>query len=348
MFYCKKCGNEVNAGNVHCSNCGADVFDNYEVVCEKCGKRNAGGSKFCSDCGASLAVIRKPVCVICGAVNEQGAKFCSSCGSLMMVSEETHSFEDIIKFHKLKMDATSDNARQEEFEKAQTSKRLEKLAEAELEVEKEIENKKKDFDEYVSLQSLKLKKYKIALENEPSFEHKKLAKMSEEVSKFARFVEKPYEKLSEIEKARTYAVCPVCGAKNTLNDENCYACGRNFNRSIELLKKGLLIRMPNYGKIEEYTISKADIDIEPKRIEFDDIVANKEELKSDEEKLKKVINVDEKSATLENEKRKNVQNNFGIGQASQPIVQPVAFVPYVTNDPKLIKSLNPFQEGGKK
>ena len=66
------------------------------MICNKCGTSNDGGNNFCSNCGAELLEQWKAsikICALCGYENEKTDKFCSKCGNNLLKSAKGSSIK---------------------------------------------------------------------------------------------------------------------------------------------------------------------------------------------------------------------------------------------------------------
>lgn len=247
MFYCRNCKSQVGSGQAKCSTCGVDVVENYEVICSSCDTHNKGGSRFCAFCGGLLPMIKKPVCVICGTQNVPGAKFCSSCGAPMLMNEDTHSELDIIEQRKQKMRADLIEKERLQAVDKEVSKRRQMVAQEELMTRDIIVEREKECDEYILSRAEKLARYKTMLEDADALDTVKLKKLAKGVRAYSQFLSAPFCELSDSQKQEALFICPVCGAENNLTTKECYSCGRNKERSQQLLQKGKIVKIANYG-----------------------------------------------------------------------------------------------------
>jgi hypothetical protein len=147
----------------------------------------------------------------------------------------------------------------------------------------------------------------------------KLKALIPEISAYKLAVGIPFAGVNKSElNAMTY-VCPVCGKRNKISDEKCERCGRNMKRTAELIAKGRITPF-------EEAVVVPDKRKKPPIIKFEPV--NHEFLNG-----KKAA----ESAPI------GAMNNGGgfsgaygnpYGQVS-PIVQPLAIVPYVTQEQPL-------------
>jgi ribosomal protein L40E len=301
MFVCKQCNTEVTAGISNCPSCGCDVVENYLVNCISCGKQNKGGNRFCSACGALLPMIKKPICIICGTQNTPGAKFCYNCGGPILMTEDTHTEADIIEQRKQKMRADLIEKERLKAVDEEVAKRRQKITAEELKSRDNIMQREREFDEYIHEKAKKLERYKTLLEEIDSPDATKLKKLAKGVRLYSWFLSVPFNELSEEQKKEALFVCPVCGAENSLDAKNCYACGREKRRTIELEKKGKIVKIKNFGAMNKKVVKPPiapDISDVP-RPELDDILDNARSI----------------SQTLADERRSEIRNGaYGASQ----------------------------------
>ncbi|MDD4839558.1 MAG: zinc-ribbon domain-containing protein [Clostridia bacterium] len=375
MFYCRNCKSQVTAGQAQCSVCGCDVVDNYEVVCSSCGTHNKGGSRFCATCGGLLPMIKKPICVICGTQNVPGAKFCSSCGAPMLMTEDTHTEQDIIEQRKQKMRGDLIEKERIQAVDEEVLRRRQRIAQEELKSRDIIAERERECDDYINRKAEKLERYKRMIEESDSPDTIKLKKLVNGVKSYSRFLSAPFSELSDKEKEEAVFICPVCGAENSLASKECYACGRNKVRSQKLAQKGKIVRVSNFGITNKKMVTPIDeIDIsDVYRLSFKDITDETkphafEKHKGENQNAEKVAMQNSMPTYLQQpnapqEAPRYSQNfvtapynpayqtqggQFQVAPSFQgckpgepyqmpPIVQPVAFVPYVTQDQPILQ-----------
>ncbi len=359
MFVCKICGNEVKNGQAFCPTCGADVVENYETVCPACGSKNNAGSRYCAKCGGILSVLRKPVCAVCGAKNLPGAKFCVSCGAPIVVSGETHSEADMLDARRAKHKL--DTMARERM--AAVDKEIaEKRAKAQEEREQallEVEDYKKKTEEDLDKRANTLEAYREKLNELGSEDVNLLKKMSAALKDYSVYYADPYSQIDEDDiEGETY-VCPACGTINTITATACSHCGRNKARATLLLAKGKIKQSPPIKrKLEIIAPPEEDLTFEktPTLKEFEEKMNKKEEPKAEEQKEEEK----QKPANFAGHPQgypyypyppyaypyppqgAPVQPATFVGPNGEPyqmppIVQPVAFVPYVTQEQPLMQ-----------
>lgn len=364
MFVCKICGNEVKQGQAFCQTCGADVVDNYETVCPVCNSKNGAGSRYCARCGGILQVMRKPVCVVCGAQNLPGAKYCVSCGAPIELNAETHSDFDMLDARKAKQ--RLDNMERDRM--AAVDKEIaEKRAKAAEEKEKAI----KEVDEYRKRCELEyrekagtLEAYRERLNELGSEDVELLKKISVALKEYSKYYADPYSQIDEDDIETDTYVCPSCGTINPLNATACTNCGRSKARSLLLLAKEKIVQHPPI-KRKQRIIAPPDEDLEKQKtptLEEFAAEGQKQEVAADEIK-------EETQKTAGQEAPGDFSGPGHMGypyppypyaaygapygpaqggyyyapndphRQMPPIVQPVAFVPYVTQEQPLMQYL---------
>lgn len=370
MFVCKICGNEVKSGQAFCSKCGADVVENYETVCPACGSKNSAGSRYCAKCGGILNVLRKPVCAVCGAKNLPGAKFCVSCGAPIVAHSETHSEADMMDArrakHKLDSMARERMAAVDKEIAEKRAKAQEEKEQAMLEVEDYKKKTQTELDKRADL----LDAYREKLNELGSEDVNILKKMAAALKEYSAYYADPYSQIDEDDiEGETY-VCPACGTINPISAVACSHCGRNRARATLLLAKGKIKQSPPIKR-------KLDIIAPPEK---DLTVEKTPTFQEFEERRAKGIEPNDETKPAQ---KKEAPENFsgpsgypfypyppygypygypvqqaggapvapgfyggqsGDGYQMPPIVQPVAFVPYVTQEQPLMQYLPTIEE----
>lgn len=244
MFVCKICGSEVKQGQAFCQTCGADVVDNYETVCQICGAKNGAGSRYCAKCGGILSVMRKPVCAVCGAQNLPGAKYCVSCGAPIALNNETHSDSDMLDARKAKM--RLDNMERDRMAAVdreiadKRAKAAEEKEQAMLEVERYREKCEADYEHKVST----VEAYKKRIDELGAEDIELLKKVSVALRDYSKYYADPYSQIDEDDIDTETYVCPACGTINPLTATACTNCGRNKARALLLLAKNKIKQSP--------------------------------------------------------------------------------------------------------
>lgn len=355
MFTCKVCGSEVEAGQAFCAKCGADVADNYESVCSSCGTKNSAGSRYCAKCGNILGVLGKPVCVICGAKNLPGAKFCVSCGAPLPLNEETHDSLDVIEMRKtkLKLDLLV-KERMKGIDKEINDKRA-KMLEDKAKGMKEVEDYRAKTNTELSKQARILDAYRKKVDELGSEDVAKLKRISGALKEVASYYADPYSEIDEDDINTETYVCPVCGAINPLNVTECLHCGRNKARSTLLLAKGKIKQSPPV-KRKSKKLDAPEIKLESQKTPTFDEFAGEEFAKAQTKPIE-VPKQEDAHVSFSAPSQApfvpmggypypypqapygGVFYNKETGEPYQmpPIVQPVAFVPYVTQEQPLMQ-----------
>lgn len=350
MFTCKICGSEVAAGQAFCTKCGADVAECYQSECSSCGTKNNAGSRYCAKCGNILGILRKPKCLICGSNNLPGAKFCVSCGAPLPMSEETHDSLDIIEMRKtkLKLDLMVKD-RMRGIDKEIADKRA-KIIEDKAKGMKDVEDYRTKTNAELSKQARMLDAYRKKVNELGSDEVAKLRKLSASLKALASYYADPYSQIDEDDiEGETY-VCPACGTINPLNVTECLHCGRNKARSTLLLAKGKIKQSPPV-KRKSKMIGAPVINIESQRTPTFDEFAGAEFEKAQKKEIE--LPKAEENTNFSSPSQGFVYPQYpyapmgapyggmvmrdGNNYQMPPIVQPVAFVPYLTQDQPLMQ-----------
>ncbi len=353
MFTCKVCGSVVEAGQAFCTTCGADVAESYECECPSCGTKNAAGNRYCAKCGNILGVLAKPVCVICGGKNLPGAKFCVSCGAPLPRNEETHDSLDVIEMRKTKMKLDLlVKERMKGIDKEINDKRA-KMLDDKAKSLKEIEDYRSKTNEELERQAKLLDAYREKVNEMGSEDVAKLRKISTGIKDVVGYYSDPYSEIDEDQiEGETY-VCPCCGAINPLTVTACNHCGRSRARATLLLAKGKIKQSPPVRyKTKKLPVKDVNLD-SPKTPTFDEFAG--EEFEEAQTKLIEAEKPEEKVAPMAPQAQypygapcgypypmpqyAPTMYNRETGEPYQmpPIVQPVAFVPYVTQDQPLMQ-----------
>ena len=365
MFVCKICGNEVKNGQAFCPTCGADVVENYETVCPACGTKNSAGSRYCAKCGGILSVLRKPVCPVCGAKNLPGAKFCVSCGAPIVAHEETHSADDVLDArhakHKLDTMARERMAAVDKEIAEKRAKTQEEREQAMLEVEDYKRKTQNELDKKAGM----LEAYREKLNELGAEDVNILKKMSAALKDYSAYYADPYSQIDEDDiEGETY-VCPACGTINPISATSCSHCGRNKARATLLLAKGKIKQSPPIKrKLDVIPAPDKDLKFEktPTLQEFEEQMNNRETAKNEapkENRKDEPANFSGPSGAYPfypyppygypypYPQQPQQQGSpavppayYGVGMDPRqmpPIVQPVAFVPYVTQEQPLMQ-----------
>lgn len=362
MFVCKICGSEVKQGQAICQGCGADVVDNHQTICTVCGSTNIAGSRYCAKCGGILPVMRKPVCIVCGSKNMPGARYCIACGAPIAIHSETHSAKEMIAARNIKQ--RLDNMVRDRMS-AVDKEIAEKRAKAADEIEaakKEVKLLEAKYTQEYNYKVESLGNYKKMLNELGSEDVEMLKKLSVALKDYSKYYADPYSQIDEDEIGTDTYVCPACGTINPLNCTCCTNCGRNKARALLLLAKDKIKQSPPVKrKVRVIEAPKEDL----KRF----AVPTLEEFMNGVEKPEKVEEANQKQVSQEaevNSEASEMPSDFS-GRGAQyggyppqyrypyaqypqggyypddphrqmpPIVQPVAFVPYVTQDQPLVQ-----------
>lgn len=349
MFTCKVCGSTVEAGQAFCTKCGADVAENYECECSSCGTKNIAGNRYCSTCGNILGVLAKPVCAICGAKNLPGTKFCVSCGAPLPRDESTHNNFDIMEMRKAKLNLDlMIKERMRNLDK-ECEERRAKILEEEQQSVKEIEEYRAKTNETLSKQAQMLDAYREKVNEMGSEDVAKLRKVTAGMKEVVDYYSNPYSEIDEdLIEDETY-VCPICGAINPLTVKECLHCGRSRARATLLLAKGKIKQAPPVRyRSEQIPVPPVDLEA-PHTPTFDEFAGEAfEEAQTEPIEFEKE---EEQAYEPQYQAQPQAQQNpygaapygypaYGApyGQYQMPpIVQPVAFVPYVTQDQPLMQ-----------
>ena len=361
MFVCKICGNEVKPGQAFCPTCGADVVENYQTICPVCHAKNSAGSRYCAKCGGILQVMRKPVCAVCGTKNLPGAKFCVSCGAPIVVESETHSDEDMLDARKAKL-------RLDNMERDRMAAIDKEIAEKRAKADDEREKALQQVEEY-RVKAENLEKYRQKLNELGSEDVELLKKMSAALKTYSKYYADPYTQIDEDDIDGDTYVCPACGTINPLTATACTHCGRNKARALLLLAKNKIKQSPPV-KRKQQIIPAPTADLETKKAPtLDEFV---DELNAPVQEEKPVAEKEpekEQQADFSGPSRMPYQGGYApypyppypypaqpgavgmpqyptpgffMGEDGKPyqmppIVQPVAFVPYVTQEQPLMQ-----------
>ena len=346
MFTCKVCGSEVERGQAYCATCGAEVAKNYEVKCPACGTRNNAGSRFCAHCGELLGVLRRPVCPICGEENLPGSKFCSRCGAPVEDPDNPFTEEDVLEMRKNKMNVdlmVKERMDGAEKEIARMKRGVEK---DKAKVMQDIEDYRRKTNDELKKQAVMLDAYRAKINEVGSDDVVQLKKLSSAVRNYSAFYADPYSAAENMDELENPFVCPVCGAVNAADVVKCTRCGRSRARSVELLDKGLIKQSAPVRKKTKVLKAPEEELVTPRTPTFDEFAG-----KAFEEAQNKPIEKTESDKDVPNFAGAAHYAPYGYpyggpvfynretGEPYQmpPIVQPVAFVPYVTQDQPLMQ-----------
>lgn len=371
MFVCKICGNEVKPGQAFCPTCGADVVENYQTVCPACHAKNSAGSRYCAKCGGILQVMRKPVCAVCGTKNLPGAKFCVSCGAPLVVESETHSVKDMLDARKTKLRLDNmERDRMAVVDKEIADKRAKAEEERELALEKVEQYRQKSEEEYKQ-KANELESYRRKLNEMGPEDVELLKKMSTALKTYSKYYADPYTQIDEDDIDGETYVCPACGTINPPTATACTHCGRDKARALLLLAKNKIKQSPPV-KRKQTVIPVPEADLSVKKVPtFDEFIEEKNAPKAEERvEIKKEEAKEEAPADFSGpgvahyapypqyapypypaqsypypypaQPYPQGAPAYFMGEDGKPyqmppIVQPVAFVPYVTQEQPLMQ-----------
>lgn len=350
MFVCKICSTEVKAGQAFCPTCGADVVENYETVCSVCGSKNVGGSRYCARCGGILNVLRKPVCTVCGMKNLPGAQYCVGCGAPLQVDSETHSDADMLDARKAKLKVDSimrDRMAACDKEIAEKRAKADEDREIALKaVDKQREELEQDYAGRVEM----LDRYKAKLEEFGSEDVAELRTLSASLKEYAVYYADPYSQFDEDEIDGETYVCPACGTINPPTAEACTHCGRSRARALLLLAKNKIKQSPPIKR------KRRVIDPPEEKLENQPFPTLEEFKKGQDREAPAAQQPEQKDAPADFSGHGPFAYPYPFGYPypggyapaytvgadgkpyqMPPIVQPVAFVPYVTQDQPLMQ-----------
>ncbi|MEG1613590.1 MAG: zinc ribbon domain-containing protein [Clostridia bacterium] len=145
---------------------------------------------------------------------------------------------------------------------------------------------------------------------------KQLKNLIPEIETYAQAVGELFPGVDEAELSAMTYICPVCGKLNSVSDGKCKRCGRDKKRTAELAAKG---RVPNFDS----AVLVPDKKVKPPKVVLDNAqTAPKHEFKNG------------KPSAAVSPMFGYGGYGGGYGQMS-PIVQPIAIVPYVTQEQPL-------------
>ena len=364
MFLCKVCGRPVSPGMAYCPSCGADVVRSYEAKCPKCGTMNPAGSRFCATCGNILEVMRKPKCAICGMENLPGSKYCVSCGAPIVPEEETHSDDDYVALQKKKQSLDIlEKERLDQIDK-EVAEMKAKIDQARDDLMEELQVLVKDAKDELSKKADLLNDYREKLNELGPEDIAQLKKISTALKSYAVYYSDPSSTVSDESYEGEVYVCPVCGTINPADIPACTHCGRSKARSIILLKKGKISQAnPVKREINIIPAPQTDLEAEP-HPSFEEYSQGKDE------PIQYTNNVNITPEPDKTTRRDNMPYGtpgmapppqyppypqqpmpngmpagygfYGRAQGGDPyqmppILQPVAFVPYVTQEQPLMQ-----------
>lgn len=314
--------------------------------------------------------MRKPVCAVCGTKNLPGAKFCVSCGAPIVVESETHSDADMLDARKTKL--RLDNMERERMavvDKEIAEKRAKAEEERESALEKVEEYRKKSEDEYKQ-KANDLEDYRRKLNEMGPEDVELLKKMSAALKTYSKYYADPYTQIDEDDIDGETYVCPACGTINPPTATACTHCGRDKARALLLLAKNKIKQSPPV-KRKQTIIPAPETDLSVKKVPtLDEFIEEKNTPKTEEtaaptqkEEAKEEAPADfsgpsnahyapyppqyapypyQQSYPYPYPASPYPQAPYLMGEDGKPyqmppIVQPVAFVPYVTQEQPLMQ-----------
>ena len=201
-----------------------------------------------------------------------------------------------------------------------------------------VEDYRKKTNEEFSKQARILDAYRDKVNELGSEDVAKLVRLSAALKRYAQFRSDPYSALEDAEEGEGVFVCPACGTVNAPDATECSRCGRSKARSELLLAKGLIKQSPPVRrKIRTIPAEEADLGA-PHTPTFSEFAGA-----AFEEAQNKPIEVESAEAGAGRTVRYPYGAMYGINPETgmpwqmPPIVQPVAFVPYVTQDQPLMQ-----------
>jgi ribosomal protein L40E len=227
------------------------------------------------------------------------------------------------------------------------SEKRAKLQEEEERSMREIEDYRAKTNDELTKQAEMLDAYREKVNEMGSEDVAKLRKVTAGLKDVVGYYANPYSEIDEeLIEEETY-VCPICGAINPLTVTECLHCGRNRARASHLLAKGKITQAApvRYGAT---ILPVQDVDLDaPHTPTFDEFAGE-----AFEEAQTKPIELEREQP--EQPAPAPEQAYYGApygapygypygaavphGQYQMPhIVQPVAFVPYVTQDQPLMQ-----------
>ena len=349
MFTCKVCGSEVERGQAYCASCGAEVVANYEIKCPSCGTRNNAGSRFCAHCGEMLSVLRRPVCEICGTENLPGASFCCKCGAPVAPPDSPFTEEDIAEFRKNKMNVDlmfKERMAAADREIAEMKKQVENAKAKSL---AEVEDYRRKTNDELTKQAVMLDAYREKVNELGSEDVAQLKRLTTALRDYSAYYADPYSAAENMDELENPFVCPVCGAVNAEDAVNCTRCGRSKARSLQLLEKGKIKQSPPVRKKTKTLAAPEEELVTPKTPTFDEFAGAA--FKEAQTKPIEKPNEEKEGHNFVGAPPYGYYPYGGVpygapvfynretGEPYQmpPIVQPVAFVPYVTQDQPLMQ-----------
>lgn len=353
MFTCKICGSPVEPGQAFCGTCGAEVVGNYEVKCPACGTKNSAGSRFCANCGGMLGVLRRPVCSICGSENLPGAKFCVVCGAPVTDADNPFTEEDVIAFRKNKMNVDLMVKERMKTVDKEVAEMKRSVADDRQKAMREVEDYRRKTNDELTKQAKMLNAYRDKVNELGSEDVAQLKKLSSALRNYSAYYADPYSASENMDELDNPFICPVCGAVNASDAVKCTRCGRSKARSTLLLAKGKIKQSPPVRKKvkvldapeEDLSARKTPTFEEFAGREFEEAQTKPIEMPEEQKETPKFTGAAQPFVPGSyypygpSPYGAPVFYNKETGEPYQmpPIVQPVAFVPYVTQEQPLMQ-----------
>lgn len=146
---------------------------------------------------------------------------------------------------------------------------------------------------------------------------KKLKTLIPEILAYKQAIGDPFAGASAEDIDKMTYICPVCGKRNNLSDEKCKRCGRDRKRTAELATKGLVTKFEDAVCVPEKKFAPTPVELPALNS------TPKHEFKKG------------KPAADSLSRFGGMSTGYGgYGQMS-PIVQPIAIVPYVSQEQPL-------------
>lgn len=214
----------------------------------------------------------------------------------------------------------------------------------------DIEDYRRKTNDELTKQAVMLDAYREKVNELGSEDVAQLKKLSAAVRNYSAFYADPYSAAENMDELKDPFVCPVCGGVNASDALRCTRCGRSRARSVELLEKGLIRQSaPIRKKTKVLKAPEEDLDAQ-KTPTFEEFAG--EAFKEAQTKPIEKAAEDKETPNFSGAPHympgaypygypygAPVLYNKETGEPYQmpPIVQPVAFVPYVTQDQPLMQ-----------
>ena len=215
----------------------------------------------------------------------------------------------------------------------------------------DVEDYRRKTNDELKKQAVMLDAYRDKVNELGSEDVAKLKKLASAVRNYSAFYADPYSAAENMDELENPFICPVCGGINAADAVRCTRCGRSRARSVELLDKGLIKQSPPIRK-KTKVIAAPEEDLSARKTPTFEEFAGEA---FNEAQTKPI----EKPAEEKDAPNFAGAHHYGMpagypygypygapvlynretGEPYQmpPIVQPVAFVPYVTQDQPLMQ-----------